>query len=69
MLFLLQQYQEVILILLKKLLKKSLLYIGIFYPLGEPILLHLQQPRLVNNPSKLMKKRIICKNKHKGEHI
>jgi hypothetical protein len=32
MLFLLQQYQEVILILLKKLLKKNLLYISIFYP-------------------------------------
>jgi hypothetical protein len=39
MLFLLQQYQEVILILLKKLLKKNLLYISIFYPLGEQRLL------------------------------
>ena len=45
MLFLLQQYQEVILILLKKLFKKNLIiFIGIFYPYGkrgEPILLHL----------------------------
>ena len=39
MLFLLQQYQEVIQILLKKLFKKNRLYVGIFYPLGEPILL------------------------------
>jgi hypothetical protein len=40
-LFLLQQYQEVILTLLKKLFKKDLfILIGIFYPLGEPISLH-----------------------------
>jgi len=42
MLFLLQQYQEIILTLLKKLFKKNLfISIGIFYPSGEPILLHL----------------------------
>jgi hypothetical protein len=41
MLFLLQQYQEVILTLLKKLFKKYLfIFIGIFYPSGEPISLH-----------------------------
>jgi hypothetical protein len=40
-LFLLQQHQEVILTLLKKLFKKNLyIFIGIFYPLGEPISLH-----------------------------
>ena len=89
MLFLLQQYQKAIQILLKNFLKKNLLYMGIFYPLGEPILLHLlccdpfavdnhscmdhashlQQPRHVNNPSKLMKKQIFSENKQKGEHI
>ncbi len=38
--FLLQQYQEFILTLLKKLFKKNLfIFIGIFYPSGEPILL------------------------------
>ena len=42
MLFLLQQYQEFILTLLEKLLMKNLfIFIGILYPLGEPILLHL----------------------------
>jgi len=42
MLFLLQQYQEFILTLLKKLFKKNLfIFIGIFYPSGEPISLHL----------------------------
>jgi len=42
MLFLFQQYQEVILTLLKKLLKKNLfIFIGIFYPSGEPISQHL----------------------------
>jgi len=46
MFFLPQQYQEVILILLKKLLKKNLpIYIGIFYPTGEPILMHLLRYR------------------------
>ena len=40
MLFLLQQYQEVILTLLKKLFKKNLsIFISIFYPSGEPRLL------------------------------
>ncbi len=40
MLFLLQQYQEVILTLLKKLFKKNLfILIGIFYPSSEPILM------------------------------
>jgi hypothetical protein len=40
MLFLLQQYQEVILTLLKKLFKKNLfIFNGIFHPSGEPILL------------------------------
>jgi len=40
MLFLLQQYQEFILTLLKKLFKKNLsIFIGIFYPSGEPKLL------------------------------
>jgi hypothetical protein len=39
-LFILQQYQEVFLTLLKKLSKKNLyIFIGIFYPLGEPRLL------------------------------
>ncbi len=42
MLYLLQQYQEVILTLLKKLFKKNLfIFIGIFSPSGEPISLHL----------------------------
>ncbi len=46
MFFLPQQYQEVILILLKKLLKKNLpIYIGIFNPMGEPILMHLLRYR------------------------
>jgi len=41
MIFLLQQYQEVILTLLKKLFKKNLfIFIGIFYPTGESISLH-----------------------------
>ncbi len=40
-LILLQQYQEVILTLLKKLFKNYLyILIGIFYPSGEPISLH-----------------------------
>ncbi len=40
--FLLQQYQELILRLLKKLFKKNLfISISIFYPSDEPILLHL----------------------------
>jgi len=39
--FFLPQYQEVILTLLKKLFKKNLfMFIGIFYPSGEPISLH-----------------------------
>jgi len=38
--FLLQQYQELILTLLKELFKKNFFIpIGIFYPSGEPILL------------------------------
>jgi len=45
MLFLFQQYQEVILTLMKKLFKKNLfIFIGIFHPYGkrgEPISLHL----------------------------
>jgi len=46
MLFLLQQYQEVILILLKKLFKKKFsIFIGIFYLSGEPILMHLLRYR------------------------
>ena len=45
--FLVQQFQEVILTLLKKLFKKNLyLFIGIFYPTGKPISLH----RLHNSP-------------------
>jgi len=41
MLFLLQQYQKVILTSLKKLFKKYLFtLIGIFYPSGEPISPH-----------------------------
>jgi len=52
--FLLQQYSELILTLLKKHFKKNLfIFIDIFYPLGKPILLHLQQPRSVNNPGKI----------------
>jgi hypothetical protein len=54
MLYLLQQYQEVILTLLKKLFKKNLfIFIGIFYPSGEPILLHLLRcdPFAVDNHS------------------
>jgi hypothetical protein len=54
MLFLLQQYQEVILTLLKKLFEKYLfILIGIFYPSGEPILLHLLRcdPFAVDNHS------------------
>jgi len=54
MLFLLQQCQEVILKLLKKLFKKNLFtFIGIFYPKGEPILLHLLRcdPFAVDNHS------------------
>ena len=54
MLFLPQQYQEVILTLLKKLFKKNLfIVIGIFYPSGEPILLHLLRcdPFAVDNHS------------------
>jgi len=39
--FLVQQFQEVILTLLKKLFKKNLfIFIGIYYPKGEPISLH-----------------------------
>jgi len=57
MLFLLQQYQEVILTLLKKLFKKNLfIFIGIYYPYrkrGKPILLHLLccDPFAVDNHS------------------
>ncbi len=54
MLFLLQQYQEVILTLLKKLFKKNLfILIGIFYPSSEPVLLHLLccDPFAVDNHS------------------
>jgi hypothetical protein len=40
--FLLQQYQKVILTLLKNIFKKNLfIFIGIFYPSGKPILMHL----------------------------
>ncbi len=52
--YLLQQNQEVILTLLKKLFKKNLfIFIGIFYPSGEPILLHLLRcdPFAVDNHS------------------
>jgi len=46
MLILFQQYQKVILTLLKKLFKNNLyLFIGIFYPSGEPILMHLLRYR------------------------
>jgi hypothetical protein len=42
MLILFQQYQKVILTLLKKLFKNNLyLFIGIFNPSGEPNLMHL----------------------------
>jgi len=42
MLFLIQQCQKLILTLLKKLFKMNLfIFIGIFYPSGEPISLHL----------------------------
>jgi hypothetical protein len=54
MLFFLQQYQEVILTLLKKLFKKNLFkFTGIFFPSGEPILLHLLRcdPFAVDNHS------------------
>jgi len=54
MLFLLQQYQEFILTLLQKLFKKNLLiFIGTFYPSGEPISLHLLccDPFAVDNHS------------------
>jgi hypothetical protein len=54
MLFLLQQYQEVILTLQKNFFKKNLfIFIGIFYPSGEPILLLLLccDPFAVDNHS------------------
>jgi len=54
LLFLLQQYQEVILTLLKKLFKKNhFIFSGIFSPTGEPILLHLLccDPFAVDNHS------------------
>jgi len=54
MIFLLQQYQELILPLLKKLFKKNLfISIGIFSPSDEPILLHLLccDPFAVDNHS------------------
>jgi hypothetical protein len=39
--FLVQQFQEVVLPLLKKLFVKNLyIFIGIFYPMGKPISLH-----------------------------
>jgi len=42
MLIFLQQYQEVILTLLKKFSRRIFfIFIGIFYPSGEPILAHL----------------------------
>jgi len=50
----LQQYQEVILTLLKKLFKKnSFICIGVFYPSGEPISQHLLRcdPFAVDNHS------------------
>jgi len=50
--FLPQQYQEDILTLLIKLFKKNIsIFIGIFYPSGEPILLHLLccEPFAVDN--------------------
>ena len=51
MLFLLQQFQEFILILLVKLFQKKFsIFIGILYPSDKPIYMHLHQPRLVNNP-------------------
>jgi hypothetical protein len=41
MFFFLQQYQKATLTLLKKIFKKDLfIFIGIFYPLGQPISLH-----------------------------
>jgi hypothetical protein len=52
--FLLQQYQELILTLMRKIFKKYLfIFIGIFYPPGEPILLHLLRydPFAVDNHS------------------
>jgi hypothetical protein len=52
--FLLQQYQVIILPLLKKLFKKNLsIFIDIFYTTGEPILLHLLccDPFAVHNHS------------------
>jgi hypothetical protein len=52
--FLLQQYQVIILTLMIKLFKKNLsIFIGIFYPSGEPILLHLLRcdPFAVDNHS------------------
>ena len=54
MYFLHLQYQDFILILLIKLFKKNISrFIGIFYPLGEPILLHLLRcdPLAVDNHS------------------
>ena len=46
MLFLLKQYQEVTLILLEKLFQKKFsFFIGIFYPSGESILMHLLRYR------------------------
>jgi len=54
--FFLQQHQEVILTLLKKLFKKNLFkFTGIFYPSGEPILLHLLccDPFAVENHSSM----------------
>jgi hypothetical protein len=54
MLFLLQQCQELILTLLRKLFKRNIfIFIGIFYPSGEPILLHLIRcdPFAVDNHS------------------
>ena len=52
--FLPQQYQEDILTLLIQLFKKNIsIFIGIFYPSGEPILLHLLccDPFAVDNHS------------------
>ena len=54
MMFLLQEYQEIVMTLLKKLFEKNLsLFIGLFYPKGDPISLHLlrSDPFAVDNHS------------------
>jgi hypothetical protein len=37
----LQKYKEIAIVLLKPIAKDFFLFIGLFYPLGEPTLLHL----------------------------